>query len=109
MGYIRPAPAQQVSTIYLQADGHVSLRFRMAKVVEDAGRLTVAAQASAPVYQRGLAIVDIAYGDVRLSGFVPCPGDLLHMRRWKCAFSFDGGSTLLFLPPYSICHLRQRC
>jgi outer membrane lipoprotein-sorting protein len=71
MGYIRPAPAQQVSTIYLQADeSMLLLRFRNGEggLIQDAwvDPDQLLPRRVLRYSQRGLAIVDIAYSDVRL-------------------------------------------
>jgi outer membrane lipoprotein-sorting protein len=71
MGYIRPAPAQQVSTIYLQADeGMFLLRFRDGEggLIQDAwvDPDQLLPRRVLRYAQRGLAIVDIAYSDLRL-------------------------------------------
>ena len=71
MGYIRPAPAQQVSTIYLQADESMFLlRFRDGEggLIQDAwvDPDQLLPRRVLRYTQRGLATVDIAYSDVRL-------------------------------------------
>jgi outer membrane lipoprotein-sorting protein len=82
MGYIRPAPTQQVATVYLQANENMFLL----RFLDGAGGLIqdawvdpdqLLARRVLRYTQRGLAIIDIVYSDVRLlTETFPAPHEL---------------------------------